>query len=83
MEKLLVVLLILDYIEGRAQSWVYICILNKTFNIWLKLKIRYMYIVYIKITLHIQVLVYCKKCSYPLDYGPTQNLSNLFFTAKK
>ena len=36
----------------------------------------YMYIV------HIQVLVYCKKCSYPLDFGPTQNLSNLFYTAK-
>ena len=29
-----------------------------------------MYIVHIKITLHIQVLVYCKKCSYPLDYVP-------------
>ena len=29
-----------------------------------------MYIVHIKITLHIQVLVYCKK--YPPDYGPTQ-----------
>ena len=32
-----------------------------------------MYFVHIKITLHIQVLVYCKKCSYPIDYGPTQN----------
>ena len=42
-----------------------------------------MYSVDTKITLHIQVLVYCKKCSYPLDCGPTQNLSNLFYTAKK
>ena len=36
-----------------------------------------MYIVHIKITLHIQVLVYCKKCYCPLDYGPARNLSNL------
>ena len=43
----------------------------------------YMYIVHIKITLHIQVLVYCKNISYPLDYGPTQNLSNPLYTAKK
>ena len=42
----------------------------------------YMYIVHIKITLQIQVLVFCKKCSYPLDYGPTKNLSNPFYTAK-
>ena len=42
-----------------------------------------MYIVHIKITLHIQVLVYCKKCSYLIDYGPTQNLSNPFYTIKK
>ena len=33
-----------------------------------------MYIVHIKITLHIQILVYCKTYSYPLDYGPTQNV---------
>ena len=27
-----------------------------------------MHIGHIKIT-HIQILVYCKKCSYPIDYG--------------
>ena len=42
----------------------------------------YMYIIHIKITLHIQVLVYCKKCSYTLDYGSTENLGNSLFTAK-
>ena len=39
-----------------------------------------MYIMHIKITLHIQVLVYCKKCSYPPDYGPTQNLWTPIYT---
>ena len=42
-----------------------------------------MCIVHIEITLHIQVRVYCGGCSYPLDYGPTQNLYTLFYTAKK
>ena len=42
-----------------------------------------MYVVHFKLTLHIQVLVYCKEWSYPLDYGPTRNLSNLFYTAKQ
>ena len=72
------VLLVLDYIEGRAKFWVIICILNKTFNIWFKSKRRYMYvfIVHIKMALHIKVLVYqCKNV-------PTQNLNNLFYTAK-
>ena len=34
----------------------------------------YVYIVHIKITL--------QKCFYPIDYGPTQNLNNLFYTEK-
>ena len=42
-----------------------------------------MYIVYIKITLHIQVLVYCKNVPMSIDDGPTQNLNNLFYKAKK
>ena len=42
----------------------------------------YMYIVHIEITLHIQVLVYSKKCSYALDYGPTQNFCKPLYTAK-
>ena len=40
----------------------------------------YMYIVHIKITLHIQVLVYCKNVPQ-LIYGPTQILNNLFYTS--
>ena len=59
METLWVALLVLAYLEWRAQVWV----LNKTFNIWFK---QYMFIVHIKIILHIQVLVYSKKCSYPI-----------------
>ena len=43
----------------------------------------YIYIVHTKITLHIQILIYCKKCYYQLDYGPTQNWSNPLYTAKK
>ena len=42
-----------------------------------------MHIVHIKITLHIQVLVYSKKCSYIIDYGPTQNLCTSLYIAKK
>ena len=41
-----------------------------------------MSIVHIKSTLHIQVLVYCKKGSDPLDYGPIQNLGTPLYTAK-
>ena len=41
-----------------------------------------MHIVHIKITLHIQVLVYTKKCSYPLDNDPAQNLCTSLYTAK-
>ena len=58
------------------------CILNKTFNIRFKSIQQYMHIVHIKITLHIQVLVYCKKRSHPIDYGPTQNLCTPLYTAK-
>ena len=45
-----------------------------------------MYIVHtacIKITMHIQVPVYCKKCFYPLDYWPTQKLCTTLYTTKK
>ena len=64
-------LLVLDFIEGRVKFWVQICILNKTFNIWFKSKRRYMYmyIVHIKMTLHIQVLVYCKNVPTHLIMG--------------
>ena len=57
-------------------------ILNKTFTNWFKSKWQYMYIVHIKITLHIQVLVWCKKCSYPIDYGPIHNLCTPPYMAK-
>ena len=45
---------------------------NKSFNVWFKSKRQYiyMYMVHFKITLHVQVIVYCKKWSYPQDYGP-------------
>ena len=44
----------------------------------------YMYIVHIKITLHFQVLVCCKNVpTHLIVGGPTQNLSYLFYTAKK
>ena len=42
-----------------------------------------MHIVHIEMTLHIKVLVYCKKCSYPISYGPTQNLCTPLYTAQR
>ena len=42
----------------------------------------YMHIVYITITLHIQVLVYCKNVPTLFDYRPTQNLCTPLYTSK-
>ena len=80
-------LLVLFYREVIAQVCVGINFLSSIkplifgLNQYIYIYCVYMYIVDIKMTLHIQVLVYCKKFSYPIDYGLTQNLCTLLYTA--